>query len=454
MMARADRVPSKAALAGPGGIGLAGLGRVRAMGSVAWLVWRTSVRGALGWSLVVGVVIVFNALGYARSFPEAADREGAAASMQSGGIRLLFGTALHVDSVTGFTSWRAPLLSLILSVWAIGVAARVFRGAEENGTWSVLCGGQLTRNEVFGSVSAGLSFLAAPVWAVLCAATIVSVATTGNLESMPDCGYFAAVVMMPSLVGFGVGALTSQLMAHRRSALGLSIVVIAALYLGRGVADVRDSSLVWLSPFGWVEKAEALIAPKYGVVWLFAGTTSALLAAAWAAQRHRDLSGSIVKARDRRPDRPAWLGSVLQGQARFNARQTVGWTAGLVLLGLVTAVVTDEGGELTAASEQLGVILGETGQYDGAQGYLSLVFMALGTVVALAAAGDVMSVLRQETSGQSRTLLARPVSRIVLLGADVITDLAALAVAMAGAAAGVWLALLSQEADLSLPECL
>ncbi|MDR1450275.1 MAG: hypothetical protein LBI84_08780 [Propionibacteriaceae bacterium] len=120
----------------------------------------------------------------------------------------------------------------------------------------------------------------------------------------------------------------------------------------------------------------------------------------------------------------------------------------------MSAAVTDEGGELTAASEQLRVILGETGEYDGAQGYLSLVFLALGTVIALAAAGNVTSVLRQEALGQSRALLARPVSRIALLGADVAADLATLAVATAGAAAGVWLALLSQKADLSFPDCL
>ncbi|MDR1806495.1 MAG: hypothetical protein LBR33_01025 [Propionibacteriaceae bacterium] len=425
-----------------------GAGARAALG-VAALVWRTNLRSALGWAGVVGVVIVFNALGYVRSFPAAADRQVAVSSMQSGGIRLLFGPAWHVDTVAGFTSWRAALLSLILSVWAIGTATRAYRGAEEVGSWKVLASGRLTRGEVFAATAGGLAALAGPVWLLVSAATALSALVTDSLQPVADYAFFGLILTLPPLVCLGLGALCSQVMPHRRSALGLAIAAVAALYLLRGVADVQDSAWAWASPFGWVERVEALVAPRYGVTALFILAAVVLFDLAWLGERRRDGAAALVRPRDERPDRLALLGSVVGAPLRLNARHIIGWCAGLSLLGVVTALVTDEGGRLTAASEQLSVILGETGEYDGAQGYLALVFVALGTVVALGGAGFTTSLLRQETSGQSRSILARPVRRLALVGADALTDVAALVVISAGAGTGVWLALLAQEADLS-----
>jgi putative exporter of polyketide antibiotics len=119
--------------------------RLLAPSSIAWIA-----------GLVLTAMLVAGA--YATTMPTPEDRMALAASVEGNpAFEAMFGRAISLDTIEGFTMWRAggPLVPAIV-IWGMLAATRLGRGEEDKGHDELILGGVLTRQALLLSTIAAL----------------------------------------------------------------------------------------------------------------------------------------------------------------------------------------------------------------------------------------------------------------------------------------------------------
>jgi ABC-2 type transport system permease protein len=403
--------------------------------TIVAFVWRAQRRAVIGWGILVSLLIIGNAITFDRNNPTAADKATFAAEIQGGGLTLMFGPPTDAETVAGFTQWRAMMVGALLAIWALMASTQLFRGAEQATTWQILQSGRLTRNQLFRWMSVGLLVCLVPLWLMVFASATIGGAVTDGVIAVGGFAYFATVVVALAAVFLGFGILASQLMSTRQGALGLCLGIWVAAYLLRAVGDLQESFLTWLSPFGWVEKSEPIVDPHYAVSLLLLGAVAILWGVSFLIQRRRDCGHAIIAGRTRRSQRLALLHGLIPAQLRLNLGWMVGGAAVLGFFGCLFGMNVDDADERYAM---------------GSAGFIAMTLSLLGTFAALLMAYQLVKLVKAETGGQSRTVLARPVHRSADLGAHVVTDVVMLVTFLAGAGGGMMLGLATQTTEFTV----
>ncbi len=369
--------------------------------------WRTTWKSTLIWAALSAVLIIVNAVGYDSNYPDAVSRSKLVESMSVDGITLLFGPSDGVGSVDGFTEWRLMLLTLILSVWAICTGANVTRGAEERGRWRALVLGRANKTAVLAATCLALISKLLVVGVAISLATLVAQAATGSaLLFGPAFAVGLGVVGVVALFAM-IAVLVSQILSSRIAAQNVSLVILAAAYVLRAVGDVQGSDITWLSPLAWIEKLTPLTALNPLPFFLSAGVIIAVFLGSMVAINRRDVGDGIVNPAVGEMRSSSRVGGIVRIQAETTMRAAVGWGTGIGAIGFACALVSDQGADLANTSSQIADVLGQNGN----DGYLSLVFLAVGSIVALFAAMQVGEVVASESDGRTLILLVAGLSR-------------------------------------------
>jgi ABC-2 type transport system permease protein len=420
---------------------------------VAWLVGRRAVRSGVGWGAVFGVYVTSSAAGYASQFPTDASRLKFARSLGSNvGLQALLGPARRIDTVAGFTAWRAlGVLSLVGAVWGLLAGTRLLRGEEEAGRWELLLAGQTTRRRAAAQGLAGL----ATGWVALLATTALITIAGGRTVhppfSLSGALFFAVALTASAAVFLAVGAVASQLAATRRQAASLTAGVLGVAFVIRMVAD-SGSHLrwaLWLSPLGWVEEMHPFTGPRPALLVPVAALTISLGVLAIPLAGSRDLGSSILPARDTAPARTRLLGSPAGLAVRLSRPVTIGWITAIAACGLLFGLVAQSAADAVSGSATVeDAIRRLGGRHGGADAYLGLTFLVIATLVALVAAGQVAANREEEASGRLENLLTRAVGRPRWLAGRL--AMAAVLIVACGAAAGVlaWAGAASQNSGV------
>lgn len=420
---------------------------------VARHVARRTVRAAVVWGAVFGLVVYSSLAGFASAYPTAADRRRFGLTVQTNvGFRALFGAARRVDTPAGFTAWRSMgSLVLVGGIWGLLVATRVLRGDEEAGRWETLLAGATTRARATAAAVLGLAGSFAALYAVTAVITVASSRRADAGFSVPAALYFALALTMPAVLFAAVGAVCAQLAATRRQAATIAGALFGAAFLLRLIGDAeRSLSWVrWTSPLGWVEELRPLGGSHVFPLLLVAGFVAAATWLAVSLSRHRDLGASVLPDRDVAEPRLRSLGSPLGLAARVARPAAVGWVVGVVATGFVLGLVAKGAGDAAAGSKLMQDMLARLGGAGaGARLYLGLAFLVVTAMTSLAAAGHIAAARDEEAEGRLDHLLARPVTRVQWLAGRL--AVAAVVVVVLGLAAGVsaWLAAASQHAGV------
>lgn len=428
----------------------AGAGAARLV--VARHTFRRTLRSAVVWGYVFGVVIASSAISYPRIYKTATDRARLAASFGANhAASALFGPAPGLQTVAGFTAFKSSMtLILIAAIWGLLTSTKCLRGEEEAGRWELLLGGRATAPGATAQALAGVGGAVVVVWALTGLVTVVA-GRSSQVRIGVGAALFMALAMVASAVVFlGVGAVTSQLFPTRRQARGWAAAVLAVAYGLRMVGDAGSGLhwLVWLSPLGWVEELRPLVAPTPWVLGPIAGAGAGLAVLAVALSARRDAGAGIRRDHDRASARLGLLTGPVGLAARLERATVAWWTLALAAAGLLMGTVARSAGSSVGGSsvEQVLSRLGAPGT--GAAAYLGVAFVMLGATIAFEAASLVGAAAAEEAEGRLDHLLARPVSRSSWLAGRAV--LATGAVVAAGVAAGAftWVGAAAQGAGL------
>lgn len=333
-------------------------------------------------------------------------------------ISTLFGEPVALDDPGGFAVWRTgTVLAVLVAVWAALATTRILRGEEDAGRWDLLLSGRVP---IAAVVAGHLAVLVAAVVAIGAAVTL-ALLVTGTAAG--GAVVHGAALALVGAVAVGTGGVAAQVLPDRATAAGAAVGVLVAGLLARMVADGVTALewLRWLTPFGLAALTRPYDADRALPLLVPAGAAAGLLAVAVAVASRRDLRGAPLRVGRPRPPRTRLLGSIPAFAVRRLLRPLAGWTLGVgaffLLIGLIAESMTtflSDNPLFAELATRAGVA-----ELGSVAGYAATLFALLAVPVGGFVAGRTAGLARAESARHLDLLLAEPLTRRRLLGAEI-----------------------------------
>ncbi len=351
----------------------------------------------------------------------------------------LYGPVADPTSPDAFAVYKMGTLGgVFLVLLGYALVRRHTRSEEDLGRLELLGAGVVGRRAPL----AAAVILATAAVLVTCLLTLAGYVSIG----MGVAGSAASVAgwAAAALAFVGVTAVTAQVSSTARGCAGLTLGVLGASYLLRAVVDGNPSSpqwLIWLSPLGWAEQAQAFAVNRTWVALLGVAALAAGLLSAGLVLERRDLGAGLIATRTGAANASPRLSTALGLAWRQGRAGLAGWAAGFAVMGVVVGGLLQSATEMLSdpgIADMLAKMGGGTGSLIGV--YLSTEF---GFAAVVAAAFGVTVTLRlrsQEAEGYAEQLLATRTTRLRYLASHTLVALLGVPILLAVMALGIRLA--------------
>lgn len=362
------------------------------------------------WVLVLGGLPSGLAGSMANLYPTPQARIDYAAGLESNpATAAIYGHAFAPDTIGGLTAMRIGAIGATLAgLMNILLIVRHTRAEEQAGRRELLGAGAVGRQAPLAA-----AFVVAVITNVLLALVLVLGLKARGLDPTGAVALGLGVAFC-GLVFAALAAVVAQLTTSSRSANGISLGLLAAFFILRGVSDASGAGgphwLSWLSPIGWGQQLRPFANERWGVLLLPLAAAAVLAVAAWTLSARRDVGAGLLA------DRPGSATGERMGTfalaLRLQRGSLLGWTFGFAVVGVVVGSAAKDVGKVVNGSAAVQKALEKMG------GQSALVDAYVAAMIALfglaAAAYAVQSVLRlrgEEVEHRVEPLLAGSVAR-------------------------------------------
>lgn len=318
---------------------------------------------------------------------------------------VMSGPPTAVDTIGGVVVFEVNLTAIVaVALMAIFLTVRHTRTEEETGRTELLRAGVLGQAAPVAATALVVSAASILVGAGIAVSFLaLGLGTAGSL-------LYGASIAAVGVVFTFVAQVAAQVMERGRGALAVSVALLAGSFLLRGAGDVGNQALTWLAPIGLAQASHAFGENRWWPLGLVLVLAAVLTWATVVLGQHRDLGSGLVAPRPGPAAATRHLNGMVSFAARMQRGSVVGWTTGLLLLGLAFGSFGQEVSELVETNPDLRDILASGGQglVDSffATGLLLQALVATGFAV-----GSVLRLREAETSGQAELLLTTGQSR-------------------------------------------
>jgi ABC-2 type transport system permease protein len=378
--------------------------------------------------------------GVTQSYSTLADRQDVLAAVFANPVILMFRGLPSGTSKGAFLAFEIlPWLALLAALMSSFLAVRHTRGDEEAGR------AELVAATPAGRTTPTVATIAHGVLANVALAVLTALALAGTGVGVQGSIVAGAAAGATGIAFLGIGLIAAQLMRTSRGANSLTVWVLVAMFLIRGIGNVAGTPNddltrltsawpAWISPFGWAEQARPYDADSWGPVLLAVGVGLVLAIAATALQSVRDIgAGFFAERRGRADARPA-LASTHALVWRLSSGSIIGWAIGGALTGILATTLSGIAGQISGenpAVQQILEKIARAGTLDEA--VITVFFTVLGILAACCAVQTVVRARQEEAHGTAEPVLATPVDRVRWLGDFVIVATCAVAIVVAAA---------------------
>lgn len=399
--------------------------------------WRIHRRATIIWVVVLIAGMVGTAASIAGLYTTPEQVHVYAQAVTAGdALVALNGRVEGIDSLGGIIADEFGFLAaFLLPLLGISLVAQATRGEEEAGHLELVLAGRIARHVPL-------------VAALVLASAAILVTTLGFALGLSAVGVpagrsvlYAASLGSLAFVFAGLAALLAQATLHTRAVYTWCLLVLAAAYVLRGVGDLTDTWLTWLSPLGWAEQAAPFGAMRWWALLIPLGIGGLLATLASLVARRRDLGSALLRAGEGRARASMWLRGPVGLATAIHRPALLGWLAGTVILAGLMGALARQFMDAVLGNPVMAEALGvSAGRPTDAMIALTQLYIA---VIAMAyAVQAVGSVRGEETAGRLEVGLAGTLSRtrwlaahalVVVVGLLVIVVVAS--VVLAGATA-------------------
>ena len=358
-------------------------------------------RWMLMWWIAGGVLLYYSQAPSADGlYATQAEFDRAAESMENNvAFIAMTGPARALNTVGGQVAWQSMAFGAIVAgLMSMFIIGRHTRAEEESG-----------RDELVRAAAVGRH---APIVAALVVATLANLLMgalitlsllTYGLEAA-GCIALGIALTLTGLTFTGVALVAAQLTDGTRAMYGITGAVIGASFALRAVGDVAENGLSWASPIGWGQAMYPFSGERWWPAVLPVVATAVLVGAAFALFARRDVGAGLWPSRPGPPRAGRALLSPLGLAWHLQRGSIVGWTVGILLLGVSYGSIGDDVEELMGSSE-----LTEQMLRPGSNLTDSFYAFAVVIIAVIASGFTIASALRplgEEDAGRVETLLA------------------------------------------------
>ena len=374
--------------------------------------WRTHRRGTLAFTLVLIAAMVGTAGSIAGIYTTPEKIHTYAQAVTAGdALVAINGRVEGIDSLGGVIADEFGFLAaFLLPLLGIRLVAQVTRSEEEAGRLETVLAGRVARHV---PVLAGFVLASAAIFvtAIAFALGLVAFGVPATRSVL-----YAASLGALAFVFAGLAALLAQVTLHSRGVYMWGLLILAVAYVLRGVGDVTNTWVTWLSPLGWAEKA----APFGDMRWwtllipLVVGGLLATLAVMVAGRR--DLGSSLIRGGAGSARASTWLRSPIGLATAIHRPAILGWLAGAVILAGMMGALAQQFIDAVLGNPTMAEALGVSGAQpvDGMVALTQLYIAIIATGYAVQAVGSMRG---EETAGRLEARLSGTLSRMGWLAA-------------------------------------
>jgi ABC-2 type transport system permease protein len=366
-----------------------------------------------------------------------ADRDAITETMANPAMTAMLGTGDLAHYTIGAMTAHQMLVmtAVIVGLMAILLVTRHTRADEEDG-----------RMELIRSLPTGrLSYLNATLIVISGVFIALALVTAFGLyafgiESMDLEGslLYGAVLGGTGIVFAGVTAVFAQLSESSRGTIGWSIAILIISYLFRAITDVSNEALTWLSPLGWVSKAEVYSSNNWGPILLMLAVSILLFFFANYLNSIRDLEQGFIAAKPGRKYASRLLQSPIGLAFRLQRTGFISWAIGLYVLGASYGSIF---GDLESFFEGNDMYQQMLQQAEGAsivEQFIPTLMIVLSLIATIPPVMAMNKLRGEEKKGRLEHLLVRAVSREKLIGSYLVLAVVNGFVMLSLSAIGLW----------------
>jgi ABC-2 type transport system permease protein len=393
------------------------------LGAMLAVQWRTHRRGTLVWTLALIAMMVGTAGSIAGIYTTPEKIHSYAQAVTAGdALVAINGRVEGIDSLGGVIADEFGFLAaFLLPLLGITLVAQATRREEEAGRFETVLAGQVARHV---PVLAGLIVASAAIFI-----TAIAFALGLIVFGVPAARSVLYGVSLGALafVFAGLAALLAQVTLHTRGVYTWGLLVLAVAYVLRGVGDVTQTWVTWLSPLGWAEKAAPFGVMRWWalLIPLVVGGLLATLAVLLAGRR--DLGSALLRGGAGPARATGWLRSPVGLATAIHRPALLGWLGGVVILAGMMGALAQQFVEAIlgnpAMAEALGVAGAQPAEEIIALTQLYIAIIATGYLIQ--AAGTLRG---EEAAGRLEIRLSGTLSRMRWLAAHVLVIVSGLVV--------------------------
>lgn len=358
-----------------------------------------------GWIVANVAVYWSQAVGTKAIYPNQADLDVAAASMESNPAFIaLAGPTRALNTLGGQVAWQSAVTGAVLAaLMSMFLVTRHTRAEEESGR------DELVRSSVVGRDASVLAtvLLVGIANAVLAVGIVVSL--VGYDLPLAGCIALGASAGMCGLVFGSVALVASQVVTSSRAANGMTGTAIGVAYLLRAIGDVGPGALTWLSPIGWSQSVRAFAGERWWPLVLMGVVAVVLTAVALVLLQRRDFAGGPW------PTRPGPARGSLDSEIslvwRLQRTAVISWCVGMLVGGLAYGSVGDGVESLLGDSQTSRDIFLSGGGSNLVDSFYAVAIVMLALIACGFTVSSILRMRGEETSGFAELVLATSVLR-------------------------------------------
>jgi ABC-2 type transport system permease protein len=396
------------------------------LGPMLAVQWQTHRRALLIWMFVLIAGMVGTAGSIAGLYTTPEQIHAYAQAVTAGdALVVINGRVEGIDSLGGIIADEFGFLAaFLLPLLGISLVAQATRAEEEAGRLELVLAGRVARHV---PILAGLIVASGAILVIAIAFALGLIAF--GVPAAPAVLYAASLGAL-AFVFAGLAALLAQVTLHTRGVYTWGLLILAASYVLRGMGDVTNSWLTWLSPLGWAEKAAPFGDMRWWTLLISLAVGGLVAGFAVLVAGRRDLGSALVRGGAGPALASSWLRTPLGLATAIHRPAFLGWLGGTVILGGLMGALARQFIDAVLGNPAMAEALGVSGTrpVDAMVALTQLYIAIIATAYAVQVVGSLRS---EETAGRLEVRLSGTLSRIGWLVAHafvIVVGLAAIVV--------------------------
>ncbi|MDC3411940.1 ABC transporter permease [Terrihalobacillus insolitus] len=332
------------------------------------------------------------------------------------------------------------LTAVVVGLMSVLLVTRHTRGDEENGRVEMIRSLPVRRISTLNAV-----LLVNASTNILLAFLVGLGLYALNIESMNIEGslLYGASLGATGIFFVGITAVFGQLFESSRGVTGFSITVLLIAYIVRGIGDISNEVLSWISPLGWVTKTGVYDENNWWPIVGLIGVSIILFIIANYLHAIRDLEAGILPSRPGRKSASVILQNPIGLEFRLQRTGMISWAIGMFAIGASYGSVLGDLDSFFAGNDMMKQLFTAKEGYSVTMQFVSMIMMVMAILATVPAVMAMNKLYGEEKKGRSEHLLGRVVSRTRLMGSFLIISVINGFVMLSLAAIGLWTASVS-----------